>query len=225
MRLALLAVLVAASPASAEGLAPYESIQDHPARADHAYALAINQPFGWPSGFAIAGSGYARLAPHHALRLNVASYDFHGNVGGDLIDIFVFGGEGSEAGHTGRILDVSAGWMYFPRRVWDGPTFELGLMHRSLDTEVVDDFADYYRVERSGRTIAARALLGWSWLIRDRAFIAVALGAAKGYSSGTEVDTEDDFTSPAMSTTTTFGEWTSSFEGYMRFGIAFGGGS
>jgi len=221
MRLALFAVLLAASTASAEGLKPYQSIQEHRPVADKPFALAINEPFGWPSGFAIAGSAYARVAAHHAVRLNVASYEYHANVGGDLIDHFVFGGDGDESGKTGRYFDVGASWMYFPRRVWDGPSFELGLLHRSIDTNRYDDFADDDIVDRDGQMIGARALLGWSWMIHDRVFISIAMGASKGYEFGTQVITPDA-SHPQMTTTGDYGEWTTAFEGNMRFGVAFG---
>lgn len=218
--LALLATLLASSTAVAEGLAPSESVQEHRPAGDHPYAVAINEPFGWPSGFAIAASGYAAPDAHNVVRLNVATYGYHGNLGAEVIGTLVFHGE-SETGYRGRITDVGVGWLYFPRRLWDGPTFELGMLHRSLDTTVdaEDDL-----VERDGRTIATRALLGWSWLIRDRVFLSFAMGASNGYTFGTQIETTGN-SPPRMTTTGRFGEWTTEFEGYVRFGVAFGGGS
>lgn len=218
MRFALLSLLLLASTASAEGLAPWQSLQQHRAADDHPYVLAINEPFGWSSGFAIAGSGYVGLTAHQALRLNVASYKYNGNIGGDLIDIFVFDGDGSEAGHSGRLFDVSAGWMYFPRKLWEGPTFEAALLHRSVDTTL--DTEDEV-TERDGQTVAVRALLGWSWMIKNRVVISFAMGASKGYMFGTETTTPW-YPEPRMTTTANMGEWTTGFEGYVRFGWAFG---
>ena len=224
MRVAVsFAVLLAASPALAEGLAPHQSIQEHAPASDRTFAVAVNEPFGW-GGFAIAGSVYGRVAAHQAVRINAAAYDFHGNVAGDLIDIFAFGGDGDESYRKGRIVDVGAGWVYFPRRVFDGPTVELGLLHRSSDTHVEDEWDTPEVVDRKGKEVAARALLGWSWMIQDRVFISWAMGASKGYSFGTETTKEMAYTGsgqPSPSMTHHYGEWTTSFEGYLRFGVAF----
>jgi hypothetical protein len=221
MRTLILLLLLAASTASAEGLAPWQSIQQHTAAEDHPYVLAINEPFGWKSGFAIAGSAYVGLSAHQALRLNLASYDYNGNLAGELIGIFVFGTDGSEAGHRGRLLDVSAGWMYFPRKLWDGPTFEAGLLHRSVDTTL--DTEDEL-IDRDGQMYAVRALLGWSWLIKNRVVVSFAMGASKGYTFGTETTKPwNTYPDPPMTTTVDLGEWTTGFEGYVRLGWAFGG--
>ena len=119
-------------------------------------------------------------------------------------------------------IDVGAGWMYFPRRVFDGPTVELGVLHRSLDTELYDDFGTPEKVWRDGQEVAARALLGWSWMIRNRVFIALAFGASKGYAFGRETTQEDATYPVSPKMTHDFGEWTTNFEGYLRFGVAFG---
>lgn len=217
-RTLIVLLLLAGSTASAESHAPSQSIQQPRAADDHPYVLAINEPFGWSSGFAIAGSGYVGLTAHQALRLNVASYEYNGNLAGDLIGIFLFGSDGSEAVHRGRLLDVSAGWMYFPRKLWDGPTFEAAILHRSVDTTL--DNEDEL-VDRDGQTYGARALVGWSWLIKNRVVISFAMGASKGYTFGTETTTPW-YREPRMATTARLGEWTTGFEGYVRFGWAFG---
>jgi hypothetical protein len=221
--LALLAVLLVAATASAEGLAPGESMAVLAKDPPHRFAIAVNEPFGW-KGFAIAGSAYARVAEHHVLRLNVARYHYPSVSPIEVMNIV--GGYDSEVSRKGRLLDVGAGWIYFPRRAWEGPTFEAGVVYRSLDTEE-NDYDKELLTSRDGQTVAARALLGWSWLIRNRVMVSLAMGASKGYSFGTEV--KDDWSStshePTMTTTGRFGEWKTGFEGYLRFGFTFGGPS
>jgi hypothetical protein len=220
MRLALLAVLLATSAASAEGLAPYESVQKESPPVERQWAVAINEPLGWTNGFAVAGSIYGRVAPHQAVRINAARYGFHGNLAGDVINI-VAGGDGAR--HTGRLIDVGAGWVYFPRRVFDGPSIELGMLHRTLDARVEAEWETPGDVSRDGQEIAAHALLGWSWTIRNRVFISFAMGASKGYVWGSETTREMAFpTEPQTPMTHHFAEWTTGFEGYLRFGVAFG---
>jgi hypothetical protein len=113
--------------------------------------------------------------------------------------------------------------VYFPRRVFDGPSIELGLLHRTLDTRVEAEWETPGDVSRDGQEIAAHALLGWSWTIRNRVFISFAMGASKGYVWGSETTREMAFpTEPQTPMTHHFGEWTTGFEGYLRFGVAFG---
>ena len=109
--------------------------------------------------------------------------------------------------------------MYFPRRVWDGPTLEAGLLRRSGATSVTDEYAENAVEKRDTQYLAARALVGWSWLVADRAMIAFAVGAAGGYELGT-VTTQKMSTSAPM--THAVSEWKTSAEGYIRLGFAFG---
>lgn len=45
-------------------------------------------------------------------------------------------------------------------------------------------FAEHDITQRDTQLVAARALVGWSWLIADRAMISFAVGAASGYEFG-----------------------------------------
>lgn len=211
MRPLALLILLASTPAAADNLAAEKKA----ASDDQAMALAVNSPLGWAEGASVGASLYARLAPKQALRLNVASYEY-GNAGSVIAAAF---GAEDEGSYDGRYLDLGAAWMYFPRRAWDGPTLEAGLLRRSGATSVQDSYAENEIVERDTQYLAARALVGWSWLIHERAIISFAVGASSGYELGTE-------TIQKMSTSTPMthdvGQWTTSAEGYIRLGFTFG---
>lgn len=112
--------------------------------------------------------GFAR---HYAVRANFASFTELGPLDFD-----------SEASHSGRSTDVGAGLVWYPRRLWSGPTFELGALARTIDRKIVDE-DDTETTDTS--LVAGRALLGWSWRYKE-AFLAVAVGCALGYERGTE---------------------------------------
>ena len=62
-----------------------------------------------------------------------------------------------------------------------------------------------------------RALVGWSWLIHQRAFIAIAAGLSVGNESGNDTTTPDrmpTITKPVHRTR-------NDGEGYIRLGIVF----
>lgn len=175
---------------------------------DHRFALSINSPLFWKDG-SVGASGYVGLSDHHALRLNVATWDIH---------TLPIRGDGL---HFGRLVDVSAGWMYFPMRRFDGLTFELGLMRRSGATYENSIEMTPEIVDRDTQLYAARALLGWSWLIHDRVMISVAAGASRGYEVGIETTTRDSV-SDQMPDTHEVSRWTTTAEGYFRVGFTFG---
>jgi hypothetical protein len=205
--LALAIVIAAAVPAHAEG--PDEQ----------PLAIAVNPPFRWPGADAVAASGYARLTEHQVLRINASSYDFNGNPAGDLIAILA-GGDGDEASHSGRVTDVGAGWMYFPRRRWSGITFELGILRRARAIRVEDEFAADEIVETDTDTWAGRGLVGWSWLIDHRIMISVAGGVSVGYELGHEIVTPSSF--DPMPTRRGVRRTDVAGEAFMRIGVAFG---
>jgi hypothetical protein len=204
-------ILLASAPAAADNLAT----EKNAATDDQAMALAVNSPLGWVGGTSVGASLYARIAPQQAVRFNVASYEYGST---SAIAAAAFGAE-DEGSYDGRYLDLGAAWMYFPRRVWDGPTLEAGLLRRSGETHVQDEFAEFETVDRDTQYLAARALVGWSWLIQERAIISFAVGASGGYELGTE-------TMKQMSTSTPMSHdvsaWKASPEGYIRLGFTFG---
>jgi len=176
-------------------------------------AVAVNAPSGWLDAGSVAGSAYVGLSEHQALRVNAATYAYTQSAAMELF-IAALGGE-DEASRSGRFVDVSAGWMYFSNRLWSGFTVELGVLGRARDTTIDDSNASPAVVHTTTHTLAGRALIGWSWLIYDRAFIAVGAGLSAGYEAGSE-------TTEPMTTTRAVGRSAINAEGYLRFGFAFG---
>lgn len=191
-RLVLLAILLVASSASAEP----------------GFGIAVNNPIMWRDQESIGGSFYYRFLPKQFIRVNAAHYRHAGtpvqHALGFLRDGYLDDYDGRS---TGSAVDIGAGWMYFPRRAFDGPTVELGLLWRG-DVRHRDD------VTRSTTNELARALVGWSWLLRDRWFASVAAGGSAGIANGSEWGRD------VMSRDISF--WTTSFEGYVRVGLVFG---
>lgn len=81
-------------------------------------------------------------------------------------------------------------------------------------------FAEHDITQRDTQLVAARALVGWSWLIADRAMISFAVGAASGYEFGQQT-TANTLPEEAPMMTIDVGEWKTRVEGYLRFGFAF----
>lgn len=189
-------------------------------------AIGVNVPILWKDAESIAGSLYVGLTKRLALRGNVASYDYHGGMftaAGALTSI-LSGGD-SEADYDGRITDVGVGAVLYSNKMWDGFTVEAGLLRRATDIEVSDDFADEAYVATTTTTYAARALVGYSWLIGDHFFVAFALGMSGGHESGTETARMESHSQSPL-TTRSVSRWDAVGEGYLRIGGAFdfGGG-
>lgn len=190
------------------------------ARADRPQiALAVNPPVRWANGEALAGSIYVGFHRHHAIRANVARWDNHDDAFGTLIGDAFFGGDGSDATESGRYLDGGIGYMYFPRKLWSGPSLEAGFLVRNQHTRVEDDFAPLGIVETHTTTLAGRALAGWSWLVYGHAFISVAVGVSHGYETGRETTSRQTFM-PVYETHHVSGSKTAG-EGFLRIGGAF----
>jgi hypothetical protein len=83
--------------------------------------------------------------------------------------------------------------------VWDGFLLEVGALRRERDVYVWPE-SESQTFTRSTE-YAGRALVGWSWLIHQRAFIAIAAGLSVGYESG------NDTTIPASAATLVDEEW------------------
>ncbi len=215
-----IALAVLASAAHADELAatdakPASVVQtmDAPRR----FALAVNLPLGWIGGRSVSGSFYAGISNTDAIRVNVASYANTASVVGELIDA-ALGGDGEEATRSGRTLDLGVGLVHYSRALWDGFTLEAGALRRARNIGITSEFASSYRVSTDTTTYAGRALIGWSWLIQKRVFVAAAVGGSAGIETGTE-NSEND--RGEMMKTTKVDRSDVSFEGYLRFGGAF----
>ena len=180
-------------------------------------AVGVNFPLNWGSADSVAGSIYVGVTAQDAIRVNVASYANHSALVADLINVAA-GGDGDEASRSGRTNDVGVGLVHYSRALWDGFTFELGALRRARNIRVSDEFASPAVVSTNTTTYAARALVGWSWLIHHHAFISVAAGMSSGYEYGTE-RTENDL--GEMKTSAHVDRSNAAFEGYLRFGGAF----
>ncbi len=207
--IALVLILVS-SPVAAEPLQTTSKTE---------VAITVNQPFRWLDGGSIAVSGYVGLAAHHAMRANVSRYDYTSNLVGDLI-AGLHGDDGNESLYQGHLTDVGVAWIYFPRRLWSGFSFEAGLLGRHRNTSVEDDFATPAIVETRSMTIAGRAMLGWNWLIARHMFVSLAFGVSAGYETGKETTAQTLF--EPMFTAHDVGRMHVSGEGFLRLGAAFG---
>jgi len=180
-------------------------------------AIAVNSPLGWIDGNSVAGSFYVGLSRHLALRANVATYKHTGAAGAALAAVF---GAEDEGSYSGRTTDVGIGTVYYSRGLWDGFTAELGANRRAKDAvRTSDENASPAVLTTNTQTYAARALIGWSWLIEKRVFFAVAAGASTGYETGRETSGGSDPRS--MSTTVDVSRQSTALEGYLRIGGAF----
>jgi len=189
---------------------------------EHTYALAMNVPLGGGLG----GSLYRALSRHHAIRLNVAAYNFTpvspglgvlaGLLGEPIEDV---------PSQEGGTLDVGAGWMLFPVRLWEGPTLELGVVRRAVDTKIYSESPAPIVGETSSK-YAGRALVGWTWKFGSagRVFVAMALGASYGHIAGERTTQRVDNIGQLMGSPTSrsFARWETAFECYTRVGFTFG---
>jgi hypothetical protein len=92
----------------------------------------------------------------------------------------------------GSIIDLGVGWVWYLGKRWESATLELGAVRRERDVRSAAGLrrvcggsaAGLRRVSGGSEpdvttrstTYAGRVMLGWSWLIRRRVFIAVLAG-------------------------------------------------
>ena len=150
--------------------------------------------------------GFSR---HFAVRANVASYEAHGP--------FSFESEISVSGNN---RDAGLGFVWYPRSLWSGPTFELGVFARDRDVKLSDFWAhdNRQRVITDTAIYAGRGLIGWSWYW-DPFFLSVAAGFSIGHERGTETSSGD---LREMVVEKRVRRTTSEAETYFRVGFAFG---
>jgi len=183
------------------------------------YAIAVNSPTSWAQNRAYAASGYVGIAKHHAIRANLATYDYS-SLGPEIIA--ALGSNSIETRYSGDIQDVAIGWQAYSRGLFDGLTFSVDALVRRADTTRIEYWNERTRDTQSV-TYAGRVMIGWSWLFQKRAFVAVQVGFSKGLERGTEdVHREDYDTGMTITTTAKLDRETEAAEGFVRFGIAFG---
>jgi hypothetical protein len=218
MRLALILVAAAVRLAHADSPSTIASSTTESAPT-HTLAFAINEPVGWNHGNAVGFSGYGAITEHQVIHLNVATWKRNGDdVGGALLFLAT---QGNLDGN-GRYTDVGAAWMYFPRRVYNGFSVELGALVRQRDTfEYLNDF-DPDGTHVTSTTLAGRALVGWSWLGWNRVFVSLQLGVSAGREGGTQTVLATQYKGTTMTETmqtSSVDRATVSPEGFVRFGV------
>jgi len=201
-----------AEPPAASEPAPASAVKHVPV------AFGTNLPILWKDADTLAASLYVGLSQHHAIRANIASYKSHDPVVSDAIGAILFDSDGSESSHGGRTTDVGIGWVYYRRSLWDGFMFEAGALRRARDVSVHDSNRTPERVTTRTTVYAARAMIGWSWLLNRRVFLATGVGLSVGHESGAEIlgtDHDQTMTRESVSRVDVTGE------AYLRIGAAF----
>jgi hypothetical protein len=213
----LVRALQAQAPARAEPTAPARPGLGVP------IAFAVNVPFAWP--WSLAVSSWVGLDAHHAIRANYARYR------GPLWKIIpnLLESEGPEEGDLpadyGHTTDVGVGWVYFPRRVLDGPTLEVGALLRLDRLRDQIDRMNVASEEQRTNRYGVRALAGWTWRLSDWWFLALSVGASAGYERGREkvfLGYDVTRTPPDLTRTGDVSRVAWSGEAYLRVGMAFG---
>ena len=211
--LLLVASTAAAQPPAETQPAETPRLAPRGVRPERLVGVAINNPLMWNDGDNVAVSVYVRFAPKHVVRLNGARYHYAGPVGKNVANLIHHGfNDNDNRDYGGWIEDLSVGWSYYPRRAFDGPNVELAALWRSSDHSIYASNGTHSF--RFTNEEGVRALVGWSWLYRDRAFASVALGASTGYEKGHQ--NSDTTMDESVS------GWTANLEGYLRFGLVFG---
>lgn len=196
--------------------------QAHASRG-HRFSLGVSSPTGWLRGLLVGHSSVGAslsvgLDRHHAIRANVSRYDAF-----EVLPILFAVARLQDSLATGRILDASLGWVYYPRRLWDGLMFEAGVLRRDRDVQEIRALFDDTSVAIESVTYAGRASLGWSWRVTRHAFIAAAVGVSVGRERGERTTTERDMDFPDDRVTTSrVARLQADPELYLRFGFTFG---
>jgi hypothetical protein len=198
---AVAALAVVAAPARAE--AP-----------DAPVAFGMNNPLGWLAG-SIGASAYVRLGEHHALRGNLARYRYT-----EPLKVAAAISTGAEvAGYGGGITDLGASWVWYPRRLWSGVLIEAGALRRE---RVIAVDREERKVTTRSTTYAGRAMIGWSWLVTRRTFLAVAAGVSAGREDGRETITIRPVRPGDLPATSPIARLQIDGEAYLRLGCTLG---
>lgn len=185
-----------------------------PAVVELPVAVGVSSPIGWPYG-TFGASLYVGVGHHVAVRGNLAWYE---NQGSFLEDVASAASGGEVPSYSGSFRDTGIAAIWYPRRLWNGPMLEAGVLQRARDTGYQAEFED--GIKTTTTTYAGRAMVGWSWLIGQHVFVAVAIGASAGKESGQETLIPDNPTK--MPTTRSVHRTQVDGEAYLRIGLALG---
>jgi len=142
-------------------------------------AIAVDVPVAWPWSF--GASAWMGLDGHHAIRANYARY--RGPLWAIIPGQLASDGdleEGDIPPDLGHTTDVSVGWVYYPRRVLDGATFEFGALCRLNRLRDRIDSKNVASEEQFTNVHSGRALVGWTWRLSDWWLLATSIGASVG---------------------------------------------
>jgi hypothetical protein len=223
-RLLCLLVVLATATATAPGTARAEPAPVLAPAVGHPFALAVNVPVAWP--WSLAASAWVGLDEHHAIRANFARY--RGPLWQILPNLLESDGEDDELGSIpadfGATTDLGLGWVYYPRRVLDGPSLEVGAMVRINRLRDRIDDQNQADEEQFTNVYGARVLVGWTWRVSDWWFIATSLGGSAGYERGRQKSFVGYSQEPFMKITRQdrVSRADASVEAYLRVGLAFG---
>lgn len=223
MRLAmsLLAVALFSSHAVADSApSPSDPSSTRQTEERIAVALAVNAPVGWGRGFGL--SGYLGFGKRHAVRFNFARWSSAPSPVMPVVAALAGADYEDEASYSGQIGDLSVGYQFYSRRLFEGLTLEVGALRRDVNKRVEAEAAFPNIRETKAVGYAARALVGWSWLYANRLLVATAAGASYGRYAGTKRDGIDNAPDPVEYMTRDFVDYDIAFEAYLRIGLAFG---
>ena len=221
MRIAILVLVLAtfSRTAAADGPSVDHAVQVPDAGPAHRFALAVNEPFGWPGAGALGFSAYGSIDQHQVIRLNVASWSHARTADARVFFTVLLEGAvdadvaGPEA--DGRYTTVTASWMYFPRRAYDGFSVELGALVQVQHTFDYDDETHPDGTSIDATRYAGSAMIGWSWLGWDRVFASLQVGASYGHDGGGQLRHVDG----QMDVVTSIDRFSVQGEAFMRFGV------
>jgi len=175
-------------------------------------AIGVNFPTGWFGASSLAATLSVGVTNHVAIRTNIARYE--PGYGRDLLAT----PDGDGVITHGRVLDVGASAVLYVNKPFMGWFVEAGLLVRSRDHREDREQDSPAQIVTDTTTYAGRAYVGYSLLVRDRAFVALGVGASLGYERGV-VQTDDE--RGTMPTVETISRRTIAPEAYLRFGIVF----
>jgi hypothetical protein len=176
--------------------------------------LATNLPAFWSNSF--GASVYVGLQRHHAIRANFARYDNRGPILMETI-AGIAGGEDFPS-HKGEITDEGIAWVYYPNRLWNGLTLEIGALRRERHITTSDDERTPQRVIRDSTTYSGRALIGGSVSFWKVVVLSAAVGLSVGREGGVERSESDpDRHMPPVDAK--LGRVDVTGEGYLRMGF------
>jgi hypothetical protein len=206
------ALLALSTPARADapsGTAPSAAARE---TSENPVAIGVNSPVGWYRG-TFGASLYVGFAGHHAVRGNFTRYE-DSESPLLLAASLAAGAEGTS--HSGPVTDYGISYVWYPRALWSGIMFEVGALRRDRDILVRHEDFD---VATRSTTYAVRGMVGWSWTIRGRAFVAAAVGFSSGRETGSETVTKEVGLSGHMSETSSIKRQQPDGEAYLRIGF------